>query len=96
MSPTNLDRALWARESVVAFQDAKGGPDFEGLCPEDQDDALADLIADLGHLADWLGVDFVKLVEQGVGAWSAERRHLDDDHMDPDRVTVLINGEAQP
>ncbi len=93
---TNCDRAIWARDAVQAFQDAKGEPDFTGLCGEDQADAISDLIADLGHLADRLEVSFVKLVEQAVGNWSAERRHLDDNHLDSDHVSIVINGEVQP
>jgi len=92
---SNQERAIWARDAVAAFQNAKGEPSVDALCPEDRDDAISDLIADLGHLADWHDVNFVALVEQAVGAWSAERRHLDDDHLDHDSVTVLINGELR-
>jgi hypothetical protein len=44
---TNHERAVWAREAVVAFQDVKGESGFESLCPKDRDDAMSDLIADL-------------------------------------------------
>jgi hypothetical protein len=36
-------------------------------------DAIADLISDLGHLADQLGLDYMQEVERGVGHWRAER-----------------------
>ncbi len=36
-------------------------------------DAISDLISDLGHLADDIGLDFVQEVERGVGHWQAER-----------------------
>lgn len=91
----NQERAIWARDVVEAFQSAKGEPDLEALSSEYRDDAITDLVADLGHLADWFDVNFIALVEQAVGAWSVERRHLDDDHMDHDKVTILINGEVR-
>jgi hypothetical protein len=37
-------------------------------------DAIADLISDLGHLADQLGLDYIQEVERGLGHWRAERR----------------------
>lgn len=68
--PSNEDRANWATEAIDAFK-VKCGP---GLSDKE---AIQDLITDLGHLADRLGLDFLAVAAHGIGAWSAEREDPD-------------------
>jgi hypothetical protein len=52
---------------------AEAVKNFERCFGSNKADAIADLISDLGHLADQLGLDFVQEVERGLGHWRAER-----------------------
>src|SRR5262252_3066754 len=54
----------WAADAVAAFQKHCGTGD---------EHAIADLICDLGHLADVRGFDFLDEVKRGIGHWCAER-----------------------
>ena len=50
--PTNLQRALWARNALAAFtEEVFYGRHPEALVPDDRCDAIADLICDLLHYA---------------------------------------------
>jgi hypothetical protein len=46
---------------------------FQQHCGTDDEHAIADLICDLGHLAEERGFDFVSEVRRGIGHWFAER-----------------------
>jgi|AutmiccommuBRH23_1029490.scaffolds.fasta_scaffold02155_3 hypothetical protein len=46
---------------------------FQQECGTVEAHAIADLICDLGHLADDRGLDFLSKVKRGVGHWFAER-----------------------
>lgn len=46
---------------------------FQQLSGTHDEHAIADLICDLGHLADSNGVDFLQELERGIGHWHAER-----------------------
>jgi hypothetical protein len=46
---------------------------FQQLSGTRDEHAIADLICDLGHLADSNGVDFLQELERGIGHWHAER-----------------------
>jgi hypothetical protein len=62
-----IDKAghvAWAAEAVAVFQKHCGTSD---------EHAIADLICDLGHLADECGFDFLDEVKRGIGHWYAER-----------------------
>ena len=48
--------------------------------------AIADLICDLGHLAEERGFDFLSEVKRGIGHWYAERHSSDRDYLGPDAV----------
>jgi hypothetical protein len=66
-----IDKAghvAWAAEAVALFQKHCGTGD---------EHAIADLICDLGHLADARGFDFLDELERGIGHWYAER-HVSD------------------
>jgi hypothetical protein len=64
------------------------------LHPSDVRDAIADLIADLGHYADRRfrrRTAFIKLVCRGVGMWSAERRRRGRPPETNHRVRIAID-----
>jgi hypothetical protein len=66
--PDNHDRAQWAQAAVTVFQDQTG---------TDKDDAIADLIADLCHLADEYDQDALEQVRRGVRMYLDERDYPD-------------------
>jgi hypothetical protein len=59
------DHIAWAAEAVSAFQ---------RRCRTSDEHVIADLICDLGHLADERGLDFLSEVARGVGHWHAEHQ----------------------
>jgi hypothetical protein len=71
-------RAALAKTVLQAFvRRSYRGQSISRLHPSDVRDAIADLIADLGHYADLRfrrRTAFIELVSRGVGMWSAERR----------------------
>jgi hypothetical protein len=52
---------------------------FQTCCGTSDDDAIADLICDLGHLADERGLNFLNEVRRGIGHWYAERHTREGD-----------------
>ncbi len=46
---------------------------FRQLSGTRDEHAIADLVCDLGHLADARGIDFMRELERGIGHWHAER-----------------------
>jgi hypothetical protein len=70
----------WAAEAVAVFQ---------GHCGTGDEHAIADLICDLGHLADERGSDFRDEVRRGVGHWYAERHASDRDRLGPDAAVEI-------
>jgi hypothetical protein len=63
--PDRRDHAAWAGAAVAVFQSHHRRSD---------EHAIADLICDLGHLAEQQGLDFLDEVRRGVGRWYAERQ----------------------
>lgn len=60
------DRARWARKALHAFRQETGS---------DRDrDALCDLIADLGPLADDLGLDYAAELRRAADSWADEKQ----------------------
>jgi hypothetical protein len=57
------DHIDWAAEAVAVFQ---------VHCRTGDEHAIADLICDLGHLAEERGLDFLSEVRRGIGHWYAE------------------------
>jgi hypothetical protein len=49
--------------------------------------AIADLICDLGHLAEERGFDFISELRRGIGHWYAE--HHASDHLGPDAAVEI-------
>jgi hypothetical protein len=76
------DHIVWAAEAVAVFQKHSRSGDGH---------AIADLICDLGHLADDLGFDFLSEVKRGIAHWYAEQHHLDEgDVLGPDAAVEII------
>jgi hypothetical protein len=46
---------------------------FQQLSGTHDEHAIADLVCDLGHLADANCIDFLQEIQRGLGHWSAER-----------------------
>lgn len=69
--PSNADRALWAAEALNVFCQVTG------LDPVvEHEEAVGDLITNLGHYCDEHGLEFLELVAAAVGLWDAEKREL--------------------
>ena len=62
----NTERACWAAGALRTFQDTVGERDSET--------AIADLIADLGHLAHKRKHDTMAVLRRGIRAWAYEQR----------------------
>lgn len=72
MTADNSGRAEWARAAVLAFRNvchgsmnADGTPDYA--------EAVGDLIADLMHLCDGMGIDPMERVRNGVSHFVCEK-----------------------
>jgi hypothetical protein len=62
---------------------------FQKHCGTSDEHAIADLICDLGHLAEERGFDFLSEARRGIGHWYAEHHASNRDHLGPD-ATVEI------
>lgn len=62
----NVDNLRRARKALLVYQDAAE--------IRDDEEALSDLIADLGHYADRHDIDFVACCTRAVGALALERQ----------------------
>jgi hypothetical protein len=71
----------WAAEAVAVFQ---------GHCRTGDEHVIADLICDLGHLAEERGFDFLSEVRRGIGHWYAEHHAGDGNHLWPDAAVEII------
>jgi hypothetical protein len=69
-----------AAEALAAFQRNCGTIDAH---------AFADLICDLGLLADERGVDFLGEAKRGMGHWFAERHVRPGDILGPDAIVEI-------
>lgn len=76
---TNRKRALWAEACVDFYADIAGSH-----LPEE---AISDLIANLGHYAQREQFDFLYLVARAIGDWHLEQT---DEHSIDVRPTVTI------
>jgi hypothetical protein len=72
-----------ARPPIHTFRAAKAGD-----VTTSDERAIADLICDLGHLADERGFDFLDEVKRGIGHWYAERHVSDRNYLAPDAATA--------
>lgn len=86
--PNNHDRAEWAFRSVQKFQQLTG---------TDREDAIADLVADLCHLADEWGQDPIEQVRRGLRMYADERDYGPDGWAPNDKMAhVEINVRRGP
>lgn len=96
---TNRSRADWASHALEIFvQQTFGGRSTRDLHPSDLQDAVADLIADLGHYVDRRfrrRLAYSELVARGIGMWSAERSCPRQDPGDNHDVSILIHPEGR-
>ena len=77
------DHIACAAEAVATFQ---------RRCRTGDEHAIADLICDLGHLAEERGYDFLSEVTRGIGHWYAEHHAQDGNILGPDAaVEIAIN-----
>jgi hypothetical protein len=84
-TPTNHDRAKWAQAAIDEFQVNTG---------TDKDDAIADLIADLCHLAKYYGQDAMEQARRGLGMYVDERDYPPDGcapHGKSAKIKITIN-----
>lgn len=69
IGPKNADRSEWAKHAVAGFCEDTG-LDHE----IERDDAVSDLICNLGHYCDRFELDFLALASRAIGVWDAEKR----------------------
>lgn len=77
------DHIAWAAEAVAVFQ---------RRCGTSDEHAIADLICDLGHLAETRGFDFISEARRGIGHWYAEHHAEGPNRLGLDAaVDITIN-----
>ena len=81
------DHIAWAAEAVAVFQ---------RRCRTGAEHAIADLICDLGHLAEERGLDFLSEVRRGIGHWYAENHARDRHTLEPDAAVEITLKPRQP
>ncbi len=64
---------------------------FQQECGTTDEDAIADLICDLGHIADARGLDFLGELKRGVRHWIVERRASGGDVWPDAIVDITVN-----
>ncbi|MFZ0623381.1 MAG: hypothetical protein WAM76_15440 [Pseudolabrys sp.] len=74
------DHIAWAAEAI---------PVFQRHCRTGDEHAIADLICDLGHLAEERGFDFISEVKRGIGHWYAEHDAEDGNLLGPDAAVEI-------
>lgn len=78
----------WAAKTIAYFQQH---------CGTGNEHAIADLICDLGHLADQRGLDFLEEVRRGVHHWHAERLNNNGPAIGSDakvKITIRASGRG--
>lgn len=83
---TNVKRAAWARACLDLFADMTGAAST--------DHAIGDLIANLGHYAQLKQLNFLKLVQRGIGHWHLEQSDPESIDVLP-TVTIAINPQRK-
>jgi hypothetical protein len=61
---------------------------FQKQCGTSDKHDIADLICDLGHLAEERGLDFLSELKRGIGHWYAEH-HAFHDYLGPDAAVEI-------
>ena len=62
---------------------------YQRHCRTGDEHAIADLICDLGHLAEERGFDFISEVRRGIGHWYAEHHAEGRNHLGPDAAVEI-------
>jgi hypothetical protein len=62
---------------------------FQHRCGTIEEHAIADLICDLGHLAEERKVDFLCELKRGVGNWFSEHHTHEGDNLGPDAIVEI-------
>lgn len=75
------DHIVRAAEAVAVFQK---------LCRTSDEHAIADLICDLGHLAEERGLNFIDEVRRGIGHWYAEQHAHEHNALGPDAAVEIV------
>ncbi len=65
MHKMNQKRALWAAVALKTFETESGTDTAE--------ETISDLVADIGHYCDAMGLDYLKLMAGGIGVWRLEQ-----------------------
>jgi hypothetical protein len=81
-----VDHIAWAAEAIAVYQRRRRTGD---------EHAIADLICDLGHLAEEQGFDFLSEVTRGVGHWYAEHHAVERDRLGPDAAVEIIISQGR-
>lgn len=81
------DHIVWAAEAVAVFQKH---------CRTGDEHVIADLICDLGHLAEGLGFDFLSEVRRGIGHWYVEQHLHDGELLGPDAAVDIVIKSRSP
>jgi hypothetical protein len=76
-----VEHIAWATEAIAVFQQR---------CRTGDEHAIADLICDLGHLAEERGFDFFSEAERGIGHWYAKHHARDGESLGLDAVVEII------
>lgn len=87
MTPNNTDRAGWAQSALAAFCE-ETGVDEE----VERNEAVSDLIANLGHYCDVHGLNFLAVAASAIGVWDAEKREEANGEADalyPERKVLI-------
>ena len=62
---------------------------FQKHCGTGDEHAIADLIGDLGHLAEERGFNFLTEVKRAIGHWYTEHHSADHDYLGLDAVVEI-------
>lgn len=74
---TNTERADWSGAAAEKYCELTRSANYGRINKEEVSEVLGDLIGDLGHYAERMGLsreEYIECVSHGVGMWSAERR----------------------
>lgn len=87
MRSINLERAGWASHAVEAFAAQTGAELWQ--------EAIGDLLCDIGHLCDAKGLDFKAIAATSIGVWSVEQEEPEG-VSPPYPVSIIISGRKRP
>ena len=98
-SPNHFRTALAERALETFVAEAYCGSTTSQLAADDLRDAIADLIADLGHYVDRRfrrRTPFISLASRGLGMWSAERSCRRGEPHHNHEVGIVIHDGGAP